>query len=141
MRQKILVGFAALVWLLVFVEGLRADTLDITISNVHKSEGSLMLQVLTEAQFKDNSAPIAAFMQRAATGEMQFRATLPAGTYGLRIMHDVNDNGELDSNFVGIPSEPWAFSNNATGNFGPPSWKDVSFELKGEATQTIQLNK
>ena len=56
-------------------------------------------------------------------------------------MHDENGNGELDANFVGIPREPWAFSNNARGNFGPPTWEDTKFELNGQATQTIELNQ
>ena len=72
---------------------------------------------------------------------MSFSLTLPAGSYGARIMHDINDNGELDANFVGIPSEPWGFSNNATGSFGPPKWQDVQFELSGDAEQNIRLNK
>ena len=141
MPRRILVSFAALVWCIVFAEMTRADTLSITISNVHTAQGTLMLQILTEDEFSGEADPTAAFMQRATEGEMVYAATLPAGTYALRIMHDVNGNGELDTNFVGIPSEPWAFSNNAKGNFGPPTWADVSFELKGDVVQTIELNK
>ncbi len=141
MPRRILLACTAFVWCLVSTEMARADTLSIAISNVHKAEGTVMLQILSESEFKDNSTPTASFMQRATIGEMQFSATLAAGTYALRIMHDVNDNGEKDANFVGIPSEPWAFSNNATGNFGPPSWEDVQFEVSGDTTQTIRLNK
>ena len=35
--------------------------------------------------------------------------------------------------------EPYAFSNNAYGNFGPPEWEDVKFALRGSVTQKIQL--
>ncbi|MFT7654576.1 MAG: hypothetical protein ACI9ON_002657 [Limisphaerales bacterium] len=113
-----------------------------TIANVHKGEGSVMVQVASsEAEFKDEAEPVAAIMQRATAGEMSYSITLRAGTYALQIMHDRNGNGELDANFVGSPSEPWAFSNNATGKFGPPSWADVQFEVNGATTQTIQLNK
>ena len=141
MTRWIIVSFTTLVWCLVIVEITRADTLSITIDNVEKAEGTVMLQILTEAEFKNDAKPTAAFMQRATEGELTYQATLPPGTYALRVMHDENDNGELDANFVGIPSEPWAFSNNATGNFGPPTWEDVKFELKGEASQNIKLNK
>src|SRR5690625_5362046 len=37
---------------------------------------------------------------------------LPPGDYALLIYHDENRNGELDQNFVGIPREPIALSNN-----------------------------
>lgn len=142
MPRKILICFAGLVWTLAIAEMVRADTLTINLENVHTSEGMIMLQIMaSEAEFKDETQPVAAFMQRATEGQMTYRATLPAGTYAIRVMHDTNNNGELDANFIGIPSEPWAFSNNATGNFGPPGWADVKFEVKGDVTQNIRLNK
>lgn len=142
MPRKILVMFTVLVWSLAVSEMVGADTLTITIENVHTDEGTVMLQIMaSEEEFKDSSQPIAAFMQRAQTGAMNFQATLPAGTYGLRVMHDVNGNGELDSNFIGIPREPWGFSNNATGSMGPPKWDDVKFEVNGDTTQQLRLNK
>jgi len=64
---------------------------------------------------------------------------LKKGTYAVSIFHDENDNGELDANFMGIPSEPYAFSNNAKGMFGPPSFKDCRFELKESTQISIEL--
>ena len=58
----------------------------------------------------------------------------------ITVMHDRNDNGELDANFVGMPTEPWAFSNNATGSFGPPGWEQVKFAHQGDTVQRIRLN-
>jgi len=55
-------------------------------------------------------------------------------------MHDLNGNGELDTNFVGLPQEPYGFSNNATANFGPPKWNDIRFQLDGNNQQIIDLN-
>ncbi|MEP0984979.1 DUF2141 domain-containing protein [Ekhidna sp.] len=54
---------------------------------------------------------------------------LGKGIYAISVYHDENDNGELDANFMGIPSEPYAFSNNAKGMFGPPSFEDCQFEI------------
>lgn len=56
---------------------------------------------------------------------------LKEGTYAISIFHDINSNKELDSNFMGIPNEPYAFSNNAKGMFGPPKYEDCKFEVKG----------
>lgn len=57
---------------------------------------------------------------------------VPEGTYAITIFHDENSNGELDSNFIGIPKEGYGFSNNATGTFGPPSFEDASFQVSKE---------
>lgn len=54
---------------------------------------------------------------------------LKEGPYAISIFHDVNDNGKLDANFMGIPNEPYAFSNNAKGMFGPPKFEDCRFDL------------
>ena len=78
--------------------------------------------------------------EKAQAGDMSFVITLPSGTYGVQAMHDLNDNGELDTGFMGIPKEPWGFSNNAKGRFGPPKWQDLVFTLEGKSDLTIDLN-
>jgi uncharacterized protein (DUF2141 family) len=41
---------------------------------------------------------------------------------------------------LGIPKEPYAFSRDARGRFGPPSFEDAAFELRDEkAVTTIKL--
>jgi uncharacterized protein (DUF2141 family) len=58
---------------------------------------------------------------------------LPPGEYALSIFHDSNNNGELDTNFMGIPKEPVALSNNARPKFGAPKYKDAVFTVGSEA--------
>ena len=67
---------------------------------------------------------------------------LPPGDYAISIFYDVNANGELDTNFIGIPKEPVALSNNAKARFGPPKYKDALFTLPDEgAVQTIEITE
>lgn len=66
-------------------------------------------------------------------------ADVPLGAYAVTAYHDVNDNQKLDTNWIGIPKEPVAISNNAKGRLGPPKWKDAVFELR-EATQELTVN-
>jgi len=119
-----------------------AETLTVVIENIEAAEGHLMVRVLQgEEEFKAEREAVTAIKQRAIVGAITFAiSNLPAGEYGLQVMHDQNDNGKLDSNFIGIPTEPWAFSNNATGKMGPPSWEDVKFQLTDSVTQAIRLN-
>ena len=53
---------------------------------------------------------------------------LPAGEYAISIFHDENSNGKLDTNFMGIPKEAYAASNDAKGFMGPPKYKDAKFQ-------------
>ena len=122
-----------------------AETLTITIADIRESEGRLMIQVANSEkgfEFSEDSAapPPVAISQLAEAGEMTFEVTLPPGIYGARVLHDLNGNGEMDSNFVGMPKEPWAFSNNATGRLGPAKWQDAKFEISGDTAVETRLN-
>lgn len=66
---------------------------------------------------------------------------LPAGEYAFSIFQDVNDNGVLDTNLFGIPREPWGFSNNARGRFGPPDFEATRFMVSGTKEMTVLLNR
>lgn len=60
------------------------------------------------------------------------------GNYAIRVFHDENSNGKLDTNFLGIPTENYGYSNNASGWFGPPSWEKAVFQLD-EIKMTIEI--
>ena len=65
---------------------------------------------------------------------------VPLGTYAIAIFHDTNSNTKLDKNFLGIPKEGYAFSNNVFGVLGlPPSFADASFEVAGNKTVKIKM--
>ena len=63
---------------------------------------------------------------------------LPFGEYAVKAFHDENGNNKFDTNFIGIPTEDYGFSNNARGTFGPPSWEDAKFSLKN-SSQSIEI--
>ena len=64
---------------------------------------------------------------------------IPAGNYAITVMHDANNNKELDKNAIGIPQEGFGFSNNAMGRFGPPDYKKVVFEFPKQKEIAIKL--
>ncbi|MDI6624625.1 MAG: DUF2141 domain-containing protein [Brevundimonas sp.] len=64
---------------------------------------------------------------------------LPAGDYAAKAFHDVNGDGEMNTNPFGMPVEPYAFSNNAVGNMGPASWERARFAVSGPTAQTISI--
>lgn len=66
-------------------------------------------------------------------------ADLPAGDYAAKIFHDVNSDGRMNTNPFGMPTEPYAFSNNARGNMGPARWDRARFNAAGPVSQTITL--
>lgn len=59
---------------------------------------------------------------------------LKPGTYAIKGYHDLDGDGKMNTNAFGIPSEPYGFSNNAPGNFGPPPFEKAAFEVTAGGT-------
>lgn len=55
---------------------------------------------------------------------------VPAGAYAVSAFQDINGNKKLDTNAFGKPNEPYGFSRNARGMFGPPSFEEASFKVE-----------
>lgn len=64
---------------------------------------------------------------------------LVAGKYAVSAYQDLNLNDKLDTNAFGMPREPYGFSQDARGRFGPPSFDDASFQL-GNESKTIHIH-
>lgn len=65
---------------------------------------------------------------------------LPVGTYAIAIYQDINSDEELNRNFYGAPTEPYGFSKNIFGRFGPPKFMEVSFSVKNSETIVLSIN-
>lgn len=64
---------------------------------------------------------------------------MPVGTYAVACVHDENINGKLDTNMVGIPKEGYGASNDASRPFGPPTFDQAKFDLKGDREIVIKI--
>lgn len=102
----------------------------ITISDIREASGTLIVALFdTERNFLKNyfrveRQPVNDSKQQLVTFE-----GVPYGIYAISIIHDLNENDQLDKNLIGIPKEAFGFSNNAMGTFGPPKFKAASFKV------------
>ncbi|HEY5292108.1 MAG TPA: DUF2141 domain-containing protein [Burkholderiales bacterium] len=63
------------------------------------------------------------------------------GAYALAVIHDENMNGELDTNWLGVPTEGYGFSKDAKALLGAPSFSAASFPYDGRNLElTISLH-
>ncbi|HNT28041.1 MAG TPA: DUF2141 domain-containing protein [bacterium] len=73
-----------------------------------------------EKAFKTITLPV----RESDTLFAKFEGLAP-GDYAVAVMHDENGNGQIDTNWIGIPKEGLGVSNNAKGVMGPPKFKDA----------------
>ena len=64
---------------------------------------------------------------------------VPNGRYAIALFYDKNGNDTLDTNWIGIPKEKVAFSNAKMKLFGPPSFKECSFDLEADTMISISF--
>lgn len=69
-----------------------------------------------------------------------FTIDVKPGVYAIGIFYDLNDNNKLDTNLFGIPKEPYAFSNNVFGKFGPPKFEKASFKVRKNSPTNLSID-
>ena len=119
--------------------------LAVELDAVRSGEGALFVAVhgpATAESFPEAAGAIAMFKLPAAAGpaRLAIRGMAP-GSYAIAAFHDENDNGELDANLLGIPTEGYGFSNDAPSTMGPANFEDAAFDLGGQpVAMRITLN-
>lgn len=137
MNRQILIGLS----LAVFAGTAAAVPLQIEVAGLRKDQGQLLLKLVDSVEAYDGKGKSVAGEKRAASGTSQsFSFDVPAGRYAVMVVHDENDNGKMDSNILGIPSEAYGFSNNPRV-MRKPTFEETAFELPADgASIKIELN-
>jgi uncharacterized protein (DUF2141 family) len=114
--------------------------MNIDVTNVQKGKGTVVLNVYDK---KENFLKTAYFtkVQKANQGILKFQVDLPRGTYAITVFQDLDNNGDLKSNWFGIPKEPVGNSTNFKPDGGAPTFGDCSiYVLKNDSTIAIALH-
>ena len=125
----------------------RAEILTVEVTSEYK-DGPVLMAVYDKKEFfgktKANQETNPKHILQGAKGVIsnykgKVTFDLPYGKYVIAGIHDLDDNGLLTGNFLGIPKEPFGFSNNKRGNFGPPKWEEVLIDFN-EKNHKILIN-
>lgn len=139
--MKTLLTLPSIVAMWVMAAVASAGDLTVTITDIRDAKGVLMISLVnSDAGWKNEDKPIAARKVAAASGEvkLEFKDLAP-GTYAVQVMHDVNENNQLDTNFLGIPTEGYGFSNNPNV-MRKPNYDEARFDVAADAANiTIRL--
>jgi uncharacterized protein (DUF2141 family) len=132
----------------------RAADLAVTIAGVRSDAGEILIGLYDRADaFQsaiDSSATKSALLPqtwrivgaslRAKAGSQSIIFTqLPPGRYAVIAFHDENDNGLLDANALGMPTEGFGFSNDAHAFLSAPSFDAAAVEL-GSVDRSLSIS-
>ena len=101
--------------LIFFPFHLSAATLDPEIQGISQG-GTLNLEISSSKEAfesdEDETGVVKRIAERVGRGTYQRSFEIPPGTYAIKLHIDENENGRLDTNFIGIPKEQYGISNN-----------------------------
>jgi uncharacterized protein (DUF2141 family) len=138
----LLPAYALAADLRITIQGIRSLSGTVLVG-LYDSESSFdrAIALSSKEGFLNDSMRVGGTALRAnpdATASAVFTGLRP-GTYAVILFHDENENGRLDTNFWGVPIEPYGFSNDAQGSLGPPSFKKAAFTIAAE-DKSIDVN-
>jgi uncharacterized protein (DUF2141 family) len=131
----------------------QAAALKVTFQGVRSGDGAILIGLYDNpggfvSAIKDSAKTallnkqdrlVGAAMRAKAGAQSIVFTDLPLGRYAIIVFHDENDNGLLDEDSVGIPSEGYGFSNDAKGLFSAPSF-DAAAITVGKADMNISIS-
>ena len=117
-----------------------SSSLTVRITGLKDEDGEVLVGLYnTKAGFEsENDVMGRTVPVNARTESVTFNG-IPAGDYALKVFHDEDSDGKLDTGLMGIPSEPYGFSNDASDPFSAPEWEETMFTVDGPTEHEIDL--
>ena len=114
--------------------------LEVTVKNIKAAKGNIRVGLFSNENDFLKKAVEGKIVKAAGNEVVVAFENIKPGDYAISVIHDENENGELDTNMVGMPKEGFAFGNNSMGMFGPPSFEKAKITLgKQPVKQVIDL--
>lgn len=118
--------------------------LSIRVEGLQSQQGQVCMSLFNNQYGFPEQATMAIGSQCVAATAGQPTVTfrgLTSGGYAVVVLHDANNDGEMNQNFLGIPNEGFGFSGNPTIRFGPPDFNEALVMVAGPRTDIqVQLN-
>lgn len=118
----------------IFQSAASEGTIIVTFTGLKSDIGYVKVALTnSEQNYKDHKNPyIGLTIPISNNKAVAVIEDIPFGEYAVKAFHDEDKNDDLTTNFLGIPTEDYGFSNDARSLFGPPSWNDAKFLLDKE---------
>lgn len=132
----------SLLFILFLGLNLEAQTysVEVEFTNISKPSGSLVIAIFNnESSYINEKNPyLRKIVPIHQKGKLSIVIDLPKGSYVIAVFQDMNKNNTLDYNFIGIPKEPFAFSNNPSC-LEFPKYKDLQIHIKSNQKIPLKL--
>ena len=97
--------------------GFANDTIRfaLEITGINVNQGQIYVKIYSNDRDYRNDIPCAVYVLESASQIIVYSFDIPEGEYLIALFQDTNNNGQLDTNFLGFPREPVGLSNYSGG--------------------------
>jgi len=111
-------------------------TIIIKVTGLHSEKGQVRIAVFNSSETWLGEHPVYSSTIKVDDQTVTWTINdVPYGDYGIAAFHDENSNGKMDRNLVGVPKEPYGFSNNLTVILRAPRWGKGKFPVRNPITE------
>lgn len=117
------------------------NQLSVKVTGIKEQKGNVEVCLYKEGNgfMNRNKAESCTWLKAESADLTHAFPAINRGKYAVIVIHDLNENKTLDTNFLRIPKEPYGFSNNPSTTFGPPDFEGASFELNDDLEIEVRL--
>ena len=121
--------------------GRAQSSVTVTLSNVRNANGSCNVAMYTsQSAFLNPKMAYRSKVVKAQKGAVKVTfEDVPAGNYAIAVIHDENNDANLNTNMIGIPKEGYGASNNNLPWTSAPSFSKAVFQL-GNGSREMVIN-
>ena len=112
----------------------------VQVTNVTSEEGQIILAIYNSSENYDKRIAFQEVKLKPEIDTVIFETNVPDGEYLVMLVHDINNNGKLDTSFIGMPKEPVGLSN-YDGKGIPGKFKKHKFSVNENTEIIIPLKK
>jgi uncharacterized protein (DUF2141 family) len=123
------------------INEIRSDSGEILIALYDNVAGfrSAIANAATRGLMPDSGRLIGTAIRAKRNSQSTVFTQLPPGRYAAIVIHDENDNGRLDKNTWGVPTEGYGFGNDAQGLLSAPSFDAAAITI-GDADVSTSIS-
>ena len=120
----------------------QTQNIQVTVSGVKTDKGQLVLNIFNDQATYEKETParkIKIDKKKLVNGSTVVTIPLEPGVYGITLLDDENNNGEMDKNMLKMPKEGFGFSNFYLEKMKRPTFEDFKILVTADHNTRVEI--
>lgn len=116
-------------------ENQKTGDIILEFDNLRSQKGKILILLFSSKEGFPGDEAKSRFSSSIEPSKRCVIKNIPFGNYALALVHDEDNNGKMNLNFLGIPKEGYSFSNSKGQGLERPNYQKAEFQHKEPETR------